>query len=179
MAKIIFKDGREKGREYELLSDIVRIGRAPHNTLPVLDEKVSQEHCVIEKKESHFYVRDLNSSNGTFLNGKAITGTRVLSSGDLIKAGDTTLYFEETVHERRPGLTTMAGVAQREMEKKGKGYRTMLAEVVSEVKEKDIKKAKEEVLYLPVIILLENMEYIQECLYRLLIENVLMPYFCL
>ena len=79
----------------------VRIGRDPAVDIIIDDRVVSQEHAVVEivdppdrKGEREYYVKDLGSTNGTFVNDKAIARQR-LSDGDLIRVGWTMLKFFE------------------------------------------------------------------------------------
>lgn len=66
------------------------IGREEPVDVQVLDEKVSAQHCKISEANRSFVVRDLNSTNGTKLNGQEITEARI-SDGDELQIGDTML----------------------------------------------------------------------------------------
>ena len=66
------------------------IGRHPHCALLLDDREVSKEHARIEILGREFWVRDLQSSNGTFVNGQR-TGAQQLRAGDRIRLGATTL----------------------------------------------------------------------------------------
>lgn len=46
------------------------MGRHPNNTLRLVDREVSKEHCSVERVGNSYLLRDLNSSNGTFVNGR-------------------------------------------------------------------------------------------------------------
>ncbi len=80
-------DGR---MEFPLNMPAVTIGRHSTNALVISDARASRSHCVIEKTTEGFEVRDLNSSNGTRLNGELIR-TAKLAPGDVISIGKTTL----------------------------------------------------------------------------------------
>ncbi|MDD2980430.1 MAG: FHA domain-containing protein [Hespellia sp.] len=58
------------------------------------DPKVSKSHCLIYQREGHLYLRDLNSSNHTYLNSKKIEKDVILQMGDIIRVGDTKLQIE-------------------------------------------------------------------------------------
>jgi hypothetical protein len=62
----------------------ITIGRGEECDLVLDEREVSRQHIRIYKQDSQFYVEDLNSKNGTWLNGNQITGTRQLSDGDEI-----------------------------------------------------------------------------------------------
>jgi transcriptional regulator with PAS, ATPase and Fis domain len=68
------------------------IGRGTHADLVLLSNAISREHCCIENVGGIFYLRDLGSTNGTFVNDKKITYT-VLSNEDVIKVGPISLTF--------------------------------------------------------------------------------------
>ena len=68
------------------------LGRHPNNTLRLVDREVSKEHCVIERMGATYVVRDLNSSNGTFVNGRKVKELR-LRDGDEIALGNSRLVF--------------------------------------------------------------------------------------
>ncbi|MCS6884314.1 MAG: adenylate/guanylate cyclase domain-containing protein [Acidobacteriota bacterium] len=79
--------------EYEIKSAETRIGRSNYgksgirNDLVLSDNQVSREHCVITKRSTNYYVRDLGSANGTFVNGERISAERLLSEDDIIQVG--------------------------------------------------------------------------------------------
>lgn len=67
------------------------VGRGAGNDLVLADEAVSRLHAVFDRVGSNWCVRDLSSSNGTFVNGIRITNERPVESGDEILVGDTRL----------------------------------------------------------------------------------------
>jgi adenylate cyclase len=74
------------------VGDRATLGRHPNNTLRLVDREVSKEHCVIEKVAGTYLLRDLNSSNGTFVNGRKVREHR-LRDGDEISLGNSRLVF--------------------------------------------------------------------------------------
>jgi adenylate cyclase len=68
------------------------LGRHPANTLRLVDREVSKEHAVIEQSGREFVLRDLNSSNGTFVNGRRVKEMR-LRDGDEITLGSSKFTF--------------------------------------------------------------------------------------
>ncbi len=75
----------------------VTIGRADGNDVPLRDDRlVSHVHAVIEVCGPSWTLRDLGSSNGTFVNGQVVTGERVLRPGDEIRLGGTQVLFRDT-----------------------------------------------------------------------------------
>jgi len=73
MPKIYIMNGPDKGRSFEVDEDAVFIGRAPDNEIPIKDKSVSRKHLKIIKRAERYYVTDLGSKNGTFIDGKRVT----------------------------------------------------------------------------------------------------------
>lgn len=83
----------EIGHTYPLLP-ITSLGRSPANTI-VLDEPFcSQEHALIMRRSGQWWLEDRRSSNGTLLNGEAVSEPVVVSSGDVIGIGRLMLKIE-------------------------------------------------------------------------------------
>jgi len=81
--------------ERDLDSSPVTIGRAPENDLALdSDEFASVQHARIEPRRDGVWLEDLGSTNGTFLNGVKLTQPRKLSSGDVIRVGETDLRYQ-------------------------------------------------------------------------------------
>jgi pSer/pThr/pTyr-binding forkhead associated (FHA) protein len=67
----------------------VRIGRAGNATVTVDDVYVSDEHAEVRLDDDGWRVRDLGSTNGTYLNGAKVTGPTAISAGDQLRLGKT------------------------------------------------------------------------------------------
>jgi pSer/pThr/pTyr-binding forkhead associated (FHA) protein len=81
--------------ERELDSTPVTIGRANDNDLAIdADEFASVHHAKIEPRRDGIWLRDLDSTNGTFVNGVKVTQPRKLSPGDVIRIGETDLRYD-------------------------------------------------------------------------------------
>ena len=91
---LIIIDGKDKGRS-QILDGKERytIGRALNSDLKLSDGKVSREHCIVEAVRDHYIIIDLNSSNGTVVNGERVKKT-VLKEGDYIRLGFTMIRYE-------------------------------------------------------------------------------------
>lgn len=88
-------EGPDKGDEYLLVFNKVTIGRKG-TEVELSDGLVSRKHIEIEiLGRGYYFVKDLASSNGTFVNGESITNQRV-KPYDEIKIGDTVLTIIET-----------------------------------------------------------------------------------
>ncbi len=64
--------------------DDIKIGRGNECDLTLDERQISRQHIRIFRDDNQFYVEDLNSKNGTWLNGNQMKGTRVLADGDEI-----------------------------------------------------------------------------------------------
>lgn len=92
----------------------VTLGRHPSNTLRLVDREVSKEHALIERDGADFILRDLNSSNGTFVNGRRVLRELRLRDGDEIALGSSRLVFRSGVGAppgKAPGVTVVASAA--------------------------------------------------------------------
>jgi adenylate cyclase len=89
----------------------ITLGRHPSNTVRLLDREVSKEHASIEKLAGVFVLKDLDSSNGTFVNGRRVRELR-LKDGDEIALGNTRLTFQSGERDEvtLPGVTVVTSV---------------------------------------------------------------------
>ena len=86
--------------------DTFTLGRDPLNDMAIDHPSVSRFHAQIKKQDGAYIVLDLNSTNGTFLNGKQIVGHHPLRVGDSIRIGPTNLLFnlnETLFHSNEEG----------------------------------------------------------------------------
>jgi two-component system, NtrC family, sensor kinase len=72
MQKIYFINGPDKGRKCEVDKDAIYIGRAPENDVQIKDKSVSRVHLNVVKKGNKYFITDLKSKNGTFIDGVRI-----------------------------------------------------------------------------------------------------------
>ena len=89
-----------------LLKNVTRIGRRPESDVALNDPEVSGEHARIRWEGSAFFLEDLQSSNGTFLNGTRIHAPARLANGALIKVGKTQLQFAMAVPTENLRMTS-------------------------------------------------------------------------
>ncbi len=86
----------EEGTEFDIDSSAVTIGRSAQNVVAIeRDEFASARHARIEPRRDGVWVNDLGSTNGTYVNGVRIDRPRKLVDGDLVRAGETELRYEE------------------------------------------------------------------------------------
>ena len=92
-AKLIVTKGPERGKECVVAEGgVIKVGKAPENNLAVTDETVSRYHFEISRDSKGYLVRDMGSTNGTFLDGAEIREAYILP-GAAITAGATELKF--------------------------------------------------------------------------------------
>ena len=88
-AYVVVMAGPNVGEMYKLQGDDV-VGRAPGVRVSVADKEVSRQHARFEKRDDRFFVQDLGSTNGTYLNGTSVTDAQVFD-GDRIQLGPATV----------------------------------------------------------------------------------------
>jgi pSer/pThr/pTyr-binding forkhead associated (FHA) protein len=120
--KLIITKGAQRGSEFVVGGDVVRIGKATDNDLVISDETVSRNHFEIVRDGKGYLVRDLQSTNGTFLDGAEIKEA-YLRAGSVVGAGAVELKFTpfeeriEILPSEREQLGEMVGrsTAMREI----------------------------------------------------------------
>ena len=94
MAKLQVLSGPLAGQSYELKVDTTTVGRVEDNAFQIADPSVSSHHCEILLKGSDVVIRDLNSTNGSFINGDKITES-VLKPGQTLRLGQIELRIDD------------------------------------------------------------------------------------
>jgi general secretion pathway protein E len=124
-------------RQVPLDSGPLTIGRNFTNLLVVEEPMASRFHCVIEQNSNEFWLRDLESRNGTLLNGKPVRGDVPLASGDVVKIGSTELKLVMSGPRVTPGMPPKLAADTAAAE---------LAELVSDTEESDEEEAPPETI---------------------------------
>ena len=83
------------GKTFALQGVAVRIGRIADNEVHLDHHGISREHAIITFDTKNYYIADLRSRNGTFVNGRSVTEKTKLANGDLIRLCDLELVFFE------------------------------------------------------------------------------------
>src|SRR5262245_58592286 len=122
MAKLILSVDGQVLKEFTLSKERTLIGRKPHNDIQIDNLAVSGEHAAIITILNDSFIEDLNSTNGTVVNGKPIK-KHFLQSNDVIEIGKHKLKyfndapaaaaandFEKTMIIRRPAAGAAAAV---------------------------------------------------------------------
>ena len=122
MAKLILTDPKGKSHEFPLLEADYVIGKRPECNLMLTLSGISRKHCAIRQKNGSFFLRDLGSRNGTFLNEEKIGSEDVkLSDKDIIKISKVSIQFlasekiinpSEILKKKKSDAASPAGAGQ-------------------------------------------------------------------
>ena len=126
MLKLVVLSPGMTGRTHELKLEKTTIGRVEDNTFPIVEPSVSSHHCEVLLRGSEVVVRDLNSTNGTYIGGEQVS-ERVLKPGQILRLGQVELRLEtdtpDASGKRQFDRTTVisGGVALTELEQGARG----------------------------------------------------------
>jgi len=131
MLKLVVLSPGMTGRTQELKAEKTTIGRVEDNTFPIPEPSVSSHHCEVILRGSEVVVRDLNSTNGTYIAGEKVT-ERVLKPGQILRLGQVDLRLEADAAGAPPGkhfdrtAVIQGGVKLSELEEgaRGSGFDT-------------------------------------------------------
>ena len=93
MAKLVVLSGGLTGKSHDVKVDKTTIGRLEDNTFQIADPSVSSHHCEIFMRGDDVVVQDLNSTNGSYINGEKITEA-VLKPGQTLRLGQVELRLD-------------------------------------------------------------------------------------
>jgi pSer/pThr/pTyr-binding forkhead associated (FHA) protein len=84
-----------KGKNVPIAEQIT-IGRDAHNTISIDDSMVSRDHALVQRIKEAFFIKDLDSTNGTYVNGNQIPKEKYfkLNRGDVVKIGRTEIIIQ-------------------------------------------------------------------------------------
>lgn len=91
-ALLLVKRGPNAGSTFLLTQDATSVGRSPESEVFLDDVTVSRSHAAFERRASEWFVRDVGSLNGTYVNGEQVDQTK-LASGDEVQIGRFKLVF--------------------------------------------------------------------------------------
>lgn len=92
VAILRFEPGVANTTTYVIEKDVTLIGRGTQCDVVLLEKKASRKHLEIRREGLSFYLRDLNSGNGTFLNGEKILEAELVA-GDILQVGESKFQF--------------------------------------------------------------------------------------
>jgi pSer/pThr/pTyr-binding forkhead associated (FHA) protein len=97
MAKLVVLSEGLTGQSYELKVDKTTVGRVEDNTFQIVHPSVSSHHCEVLLRGNDVVVKDMNSTNGTFINNQQITDEAVLKPGQVMRLGQVEVRLESGV----------------------------------------------------------------------------------
>ena len=99
-------------KEVQLSKDRTSLGRRPYNDIVIDNLAVSGEHAVLQMSGTEVYVEDLNSTNGTYVNGKAVK-KQLLQHADVVEIGKYRISFvaENAAAAEKPAAPVAASAA--------------------------------------------------------------------
>jgi pSer/pThr/pTyr-binding forkhead associated (FHA) protein len=106
------------GKTFRIERPVCAIGRGDHNDVRLNDASVSSSHATLLQKRGTWYVVDLQSANGTYVDGYRVATERALPDGGSLRAGDIVMRFRLTAAPREsPSATRGAGGIWRRLAK--------------------------------------------------------------
>jgi pSer/pThr/pTyr-binding forkhead associated (FHA) protein len=94
---LILLNGNKQTNTFTLIGDHINLGRSLDNTIILKDDQVSKHHARLYYSDQKYWIKDLGSRNGVYVNGKRVVKPKWLLPGSLIKVGATILRFEENI----------------------------------------------------------------------------------
>jgi len=94
LANFRIKAGTNKGLRLAVRTPVVNIGRADYNDIVLQDPSVSTAHAKLQQREGIWILTDLESTNGTEVDGERVRGEAALPPGATVRIGDVVLSFE-------------------------------------------------------------------------------------
>jgi two-component system, cell cycle response regulator len=117
-ACLVIMYGDDLGRRVPLGDATITMGRSSQADVHLDQESVSRNHCKLWKDGHRYFIEDLQSTNGTYVNDELVSGPTDLRDGDQLKVGRTILKFiiggniEAQYHEEIYRLMTVDGLTQ-------------------------------------------------------------------
>ncbi|MEW5961069.1 MAG: FHA domain-containing protein, partial [Chloroflexota bacterium] len=100
---------KQTGQTFSLAQELLTIGRKSGNSIVLADDlKVSRHHTTISRRGKEFFIEDMGSANGTYVNERRLEAPQPLKNGDVIQVGDTVFIVSLPLAETRPRRTPLA-----------------------------------------------------------------------
>jgi pSer/pThr/pTyr-binding forkhead associated (FHA) protein len=112
MAKLVLLSVGMTGRTHELKAEKTTIGRLEDNTFQIAEPSVSSHHCEVLLRGNQIVVRDLNSTNGTYLGGEKIAEATV-KPGQILRLGQVEMRLEADTPPAAPKKLDQTMVMRR------------------------------------------------------------------
>jgi pSer/pThr/pTyr-binding forkhead associated (FHA) protein len=94
LANLVVRSGVLKGQRLPIRVPIVNVGRAEYNDIVLPDDSVSTVHAKIQRREGIWMLVDLDSTNGSYVDGERVQGEAPLSPGAIVRFGAVQTIFE-------------------------------------------------------------------------------------
>jgi len=92
--RLVRMNGPQQNRKIDIPAPVCVLGRDPAATLRLEEDSVSKQHARLTRHPDRFELEDLDSSNGTFVNGRRVHGPVEIKPGDLLRLGAVILKLE-------------------------------------------------------------------------------------
>jgi pSer/pThr/pTyr-binding forkhead associated (FHA) protein len=125
MAKLVLLSAGMTGRTHELKAEKTTVGRVEDNSFQIAEPSVSSHHCEVMLRGNDIVVKDLNSTNGTFINGEKVTES-ALKPGQILRLGQIEMRLETDAPPPSPKkleqtMVMQRGVSLNELEQGARG----------------------------------------------------------
>jgi transcriptional regulator with GAF, ATPase, and Fis domain len=112
-AYLVIREGSKWTDVFRLVDgESITVGRAPTNAIVVKDERCSRNHAEVFQSQGQWTLRDLDSRNGTLVDGKRIQNDYSLQAGDVVRIGNSQLAFVHDLSQAFPDSHTLLRTAQ-------------------------------------------------------------------
>src|SRR5215510_3363497 len=87
--RLTVRQGPVPGKVFDMVKDVVTLGRDVNNDVVINDAEVSRNHGRLTSQSGGYLIEDLASTNGTFVNGQRLIGPKLLNPSDVVGLGET------------------------------------------------------------------------------------------
>jgi pSer/pThr/pTyr-binding forkhead associated (FHA) protein len=94
LAFLVIRSGMLKGQRLAIKTPVANVGRADYNDVVLPDDSVSTVHAKFQRREGIWVLVDLDSTNGSFVDGEKVAGEAPLAPGALLRFGEVRAFFE-------------------------------------------------------------------------------------
>ena len=142
MAKATILTGPQRNEQFELTEGKpIMIGRGSESgRIALHDQAVSRRHAELTFKDGRWAIRDMGSSNGTFVNEKRLAGEFFLNHNDQVRVGATVILFEQQEHPEK-----QKGVEESATEPDVESVDTMVGLSVDNLRSKEVAERRERI----------------------------------
>lgn len=107
----IINEGAMKGAKYHIVSALTNIGRGAHNDIVIAEESLSGSHAKLLLRDGSWWLQDQNSTNGTYVGGRRVTGEQQLSGAPDVRFGSIKMIFRPAVSADATGGSGTRAIA--------------------------------------------------------------------